>query len=155
MEMKKPRTSPPKRTTGSLLVMTREEPVRLPMGVIPMSTPRRNRERPIMIKTAPTRKRAMSENPSGTKVKFSTKTTAAIGITVLTLSLSRPTSAFKGPPYLSDLKCAPSAYSAGAPKQQLNAASARDEYQLSFGSYDIFSHNVPVPAFQLNIFLAI
>ena len=91
---------PPKRTMDSLLVFTSEDPVRLPMGVIPISTPKRKSERPMIIRTEPTRNLAISAVPSGTRVKFRTKTTATMGTTVLMLSLKRLTRTFKRPPCL-------------------------------------------------------
>ncbi len=72
--------------------------MRLPMGVIPISTPKRKRDRPMTIKTEPTTNLAIAVNPKGTRVKLSTKTTATMGITVLMLSLKRLPSICKRPP---------------------------------------------------------
>ncbi len=95
IEIKKPRRNPHSSTTGRLLVFTKEEPVKLPMGVMPISTPNKNKVNPMITKIDPIKKRIIKENPSGTKVKFKPKTIKKIGITALILSLKSTLSIFK------------------------------------------------------------
>ena len=58
MEIMKPRERPPSATTQTLLLLAICDPKRVPMGVTPMSAPKRNTDSPRMITNAPRMKRS-------------------------------------------------------------------------------------------------
>ena len=81
MEMIKPSNNPARTTIQILLDLAMEEPMVFPIGVIPTSTPPRKIVSPIMIKTAPRRKRKNTCVGIGVKVKFKIVTMTVIGKT--------------------------------------------------------------------------
>ncbi len=71
-----------------LLVSRMVEPSISPIGIIAISTPIRNINKPKIIKTAPIRNLIKGVVPKGTIVKFRINTIIVIGITENTASLN-------------------------------------------------------------------
>jgi hypothetical protein len=88
MEMKKPRNNPDKATTQILLLFAMLAPIKLPIGVIPISTPNKKTVNPIITNTVPMMNLQNNGISSGVSVKFSINTMAAIGITDKSTSLN-------------------------------------------------------------------
>ncbi len=69
MEIKKPSINPAKITADILFVFAIAEPIVLPIGVSPISTPNKNIVNPIIIRTAPIRNLISIGVSIGVKVK--------------------------------------------------------------------------------------
>lgn len=95
IEIKNPRTTPTIANIHILLVLVRFDPIRFPMGVIPISTPNKNIDKPITIKNAPRINLNMRGVSSGVITKFSIKTIIVIGSTEDKTSLNFSTNTFK------------------------------------------------------------
>lgn len=88
IDIKKPKMNPATKTITNLLVFVNEDPVWLPSGVIPRSTPTRNKDNPIMTNIDPIINRIKKGVDNGTKVKFKITTIRVIGTTAMMLSLN-------------------------------------------------------------------
>lgn len=81
IEIKKPKIKPETVSIHNLLVLVRLDPIRLPSGVIPISTPIRKIVNPKITKIAPIRNLMVRGVPRGTRVKFNISTIIVIGRT--------------------------------------------------------------------------
>ncbi|OPY60549.1 MAG: hypothetical protein A4E56_02616 [Pelotomaculum sp. PtaU1.Bin065] len=95
MEIKKPRMSPAIPTIHILLVFVRAAPIRLPMGVIPLSTPTKKIDNPIIMSKAPRRNLINWGVSRLVRVKCNTKTITVMGRTENITSLNFSKSIFK------------------------------------------------------------
>lgn len=86
-EMKKPRIKPAIRTIQSLLLLATAVPVRLPKGVIPISTPNKNSVKPSINRREPSKKLISWAVLNGTSVKCNKSTIITIGRTEKTTPL--------------------------------------------------------------------
>lgn len=94
IEIKKPRINPPTTTTHTLFVFAIVDPMMLPMGVIPISTPNKKIDNPTIISAAPIRNRVINGASNGVKVKFKIKTMIVIGRTAYNTSFTLDTNSF-------------------------------------------------------------
>jgi len=88
MEIIKPSINPAIIMTHNLLVLARLEPMSLPTGVMPISTPSKKIVRPIIINIDPIRKGISKDLSRGKMVKFNNNTSIVIGKTEDNTSLS-------------------------------------------------------------------
>jgi len=82
-------------TTDNLFVFAMEEPIMLPTGLIPISTPNRKMDNPIIISKAPARNPKSIEVSRGAIVKCKINTMTVIGRTEYITSLTRENNTFK------------------------------------------------------------
>lgn len=95
IDMKKPSTNPKAAIIHTLFVLAMKLPMKCPIGLIPMLTPKRNKDIPTTIKKEPITNLIMSHQLNETNRKFSTRTSTAIGITENRTSLSFSVSKLK------------------------------------------------------------
>ncbi len=88
IEMKKPRIIPAIPIIQILLDFVITSPIRLPSGVIPISTPNKNIDNPMIIINVPKRNLITNGNPRGAIVKFNINTIIVIGNTAKITSLN-------------------------------------------------------------------
>ena len=81
IEIKNPSITPATTTIQTLLDLVRLEPIRLPIGVMPISTPNKNIDKPITIKNAPRINLIRMGVSRGVTMKCSIKTMTVIGST--------------------------------------------------------------------------
>lgn len=79
IEIKKPRINPAAITIHSLFVLARVDPITLPRGVTPMSTPIKKKDNPKIIKNAPIRNLMISGASRGVSVTLNINTMIVIG----------------------------------------------------------------------------
>lgn len=103
IDIKKPSKRPAIMTIQSLFDFAMVAPIDWPIGVIPISTPIKKIDNPMIIKTAPMTKRIINDESRGDKVKFKIKTMTVMGSTAYNTSFNFETSAFKNKSSLSDL----------------------------------------------------
>lgn len=95
MEIKKPRISPARQMIHILLVLVRLDPIKVPIEVIPRSTPNKKIDKPRTINKAPSRNLIRKVVSRGVTVKCRTKTIKVMGRTANKTSLNLSTSTFK------------------------------------------------------------
>ncbi|ABS40583.1 hypothetical protein CBF_3019 [Clostridium botulinum F str. 230613] len=78
-----------------LFVFAMIDPIKLPIGVIPISTPSKKIDNPIIIRPAPMRNLEINVMLRGVKVKFSINTITIIGRTAYDTSFNLETNSFK------------------------------------------------------------
>lgn len=95
IDMTNPKTNPAIITINILFDFAIFDPIILPIGVIPISTPTKNIESPIIIARDPIRNLIIKGVSRGVNVKFNISTITVIGITEYKTSLSFETIKFK------------------------------------------------------------
>ena len=92
--MKNPSTRPATATIQSLLVFAMKVPMKLPIGLIPILTPKRNADSPTTIKKEPITNLNIRNQLNETNRKLSTRTSTVMGRTANSTSLSFSRSRF-------------------------------------------------------------
>lgn len=94
-EIKNPKIKPDMSTIHNLFDFAREDPMLLPIGVIPISTPNKKMDKPIMISVAPSRNLINIVLSKGAIVKLRINTRIVIGKTANKTSFTFSNKTFK------------------------------------------------------------